>query len=397
MTKSESTMTTKLRFEYHKSIGDIPSEAWNKLAEGRGPFICHEFLYALEVAACANADTGWDPHHLTVWGVNAQGVETLLAAMPLYLKYHSYGEYVFDWSWADAYHHNGVQYYPKFLTAIPFTPSYGSRILVERSCDQAEIEKQVVEGVLSEARRLGVSSWHVLFPEQKISNTLALSGIHQRLGTQFHWFNRGYQNFDHFLEGFASRKRKNIRKERLRVAQEGIEFSRIEGADISDELWQQFFEFYLHTYQIRGQQGYLTQEFFMNLSQSMPNNLLLVVAHKKEKNIAAALSFRDDKKLYGRYWGCLEEYQFLHFETCYYQGIEYAIEKGLQSFDSGAQGEHKIQRGFEPITTYSNHWIEDHRFEVAIKNFLVDESSYSAEYRASAKQMLPFKKLEPES
>lgn len=384
-------MNMKLRFEYHKRIGDIPSDAWNKLAEGHGPFIGHEFLYALEEAACATADTGWDAHHLTVWGSDAQGIESLLAVMPLYLKYHSFGEYVFDWSWADAYHRNGVQYYPKFLTALPFTPSYGARILVDRRYDRLEMEKRVVAAVLSEAKKQGVSSWHVLFPEEDTSNALAQSCIHQRFGTQFHWFNRAYQSFEHFLEGFASRKRKNIKKERAQVVQEGIEFNRIEGADITDELWQQFYEFYQHTYKIRGQQGYLTRAFFSRLSETMPCNLVLVMAHKQGRNIAAALSFKDDKKLYGRYWGCLEEYQFLHFETCYYQGIEYAIEKGLQSFDSGAQGEHKIQRGFEPIVTYSNHWIEDHRFENAIKTFLQEESSYSEKYRDSAKQMLPFK------
>ncbi|MDX1491318.1 MAG: GNAT family N-acetyltransferase [Pseudohongiellaceae bacterium] len=380
-----------LRFAYCTSVSQIGAEAWNTLAEGAGPFLRYEFLSALEESACVSADTGWEPYHLAVWQDDGEGQERIAALMPLYKKHHSYGEYVFDWSWADAYHQSGLRYYPKLLTSIPFTPSYGTRVLVRESSQEQALLKAILIEVAAEAKRQGNSSWHILFPEKRVSDLLAREGAHQRQGTQFHWYNNSYESFDNFLESFTSRKRKNIKKERKSVSLSGISFDRLEGADITAEDWARFYHFYQRTYQVRGQQGYLNEAFFTRIGETMADSILLVVAKKDGQSIAAALSFKDDTRLYGRYWGCLEEYQFLHFETCYYQGIEYAIDKGLASFDSGAQGEHKIQRGFKPIITYSNHWIADPRFDAAIADYLLQERKHSGMYRESAEQLLPFK------
>lgn len=379
-------MAVPLEFQFHPRIADIPSATWNALIDNASPFLQHEFLLALESSGSVSAQTGWQPHHLLV----LRG-DKAVAALPLYIKGHSYGEYVFDWSWADAYRQNGQPYYPKLLSAVPYTPSYAKRLLIAADEDCDAIGKTMSRAVIEEARRLHMSSWHVLFPSAAQSELLAAQGAHQRIATQFHWFNRGYTSFEHYLETFNSRKRKNLRKERRVVLDANIHFERYTGTGISAQLWAVFYRFYQNTYHVRGQQAYLDLSFFTQLGETMPERLLLVIALHEGQPIAAALSLRDENKLYGRYWGCQQEYQFLHFETCYYQGIEYCIEHGLQSFDSGAQGEHKIQRGFEPITTYSNHWIADPRFDVAIANYLQEERDYIHQYRDQASALLPFK------
>ncbi|OGT74203.1 MAG: hypothetical protein A3H44_12945 [Gammaproteobacteria bacterium RIFCSPLOWO2_02_FULL_57_10] len=387
-------MAATFEYRFHPRIADIDPDIWNSLANNASPFLRYEFLSALERTQCVCADTGWQPYHLTV----SQG-DKIVAAMPLYIKSHSYGEYVFDWSWADAYRQHGRRYYPKLLTAIPFTPSHASRLLIAQGEDIGVITAAIAQRVIEEARHLGASSWHVLFPTPAESARLAQlplqdeshHKLHPRIATQFHWFNRGYTSFDHYLESFNSRKRKNLRKEREAVRADKIHFERFRGNAITDDLWRDFYRFYQNTYQVRGQQGYLSLDFFRQLGVTMPDNILMVVATRDGHRIAAALSLRDDTRLYGRYWGSLQESQFLHFETCYYQGIEYCIEHGLQSFDSGAQGEHKIQRGFEPIITHSNHWIADAQFDAAIGDFLVRERQYVVEYRDDTKKSLPFK------
>lgn len=383
-------MKTELEFRFHKAVAEISAKQWNVLAADRSPFLRHEFLNALETTGCANVDTGWQPWHLGVY--EKDSVENgLIAVVPLYLKSHSYGEYVFDWSWADAYRQHAMRYYPKLVTSVPFTPSSAARFLMSEETDQQALTIAIAEAVIAEATRIDASSWHVLFPTKIESDHLVDSKVRQRIATQFHWYNRDYTSFDHFLDAFNSRKRKNLRKEREAVRSQDIHFQRFEGHQITGTLWQEFYRFYQNTYQVRGQHGYLTSEFFQRIGEVMPDNILLVVATLHGRNIAAALSFKDIHKLYGRYWGCLEEYQFLHFETCYYQGIEYAIEHQLKSFDSGAQGEHKIQRGFEPIITYSNHWIADPRFDEAIGDFLAKEAEHVEGYRSEAETLLPFK------
>lgn len=379
----------KIRFL--SSIKEIDQIVWNHLASNDYPFLLYEFLLALEESQCASSQSGWQPHHAIVEIETDSKIE-VIAVMPLYLKTNSMGEYVFDWSWADAYEQHGVQYYPKFVTSIPFTPSTGTRICINPDFDQTGIINFLTEHILLEAGKLNVSSWHILFPEKKLSENLDQQGIQLRLGCQYQWHNQGFESFENFLEKFSSRKRKNIKKERQKILASAIEFELIEGADILSEHWQKFYLFYQSTYFVRGRPPYLNLDFFLQIGTSMPENLLLVMALKDGEYIAGALSFKGNDTLYGRYWGCSEEYQFLHFETCYYQGIEYCIKHGLKRFDSGAQGEHKIQRGFEPILTYSNHWIQHPQFNQAIARFLEEEHDHIKDYILRASEALPFKK-----
>lgn len=378
------------QLRFLNSIQEIDKAIWNTLVGEAYPFLKHQFLLALEDSQCTTAETGWQPHHVVVELTSSP--KQVVAVMPLYLKTNSMGEYVFDWSWADAYQQHGVQYYPKFVTAIPFTPSAGARICVNPEHDEKEILAFLSAQIPQQAQKLNVSSWHILFPEPALSEDLHHKGIKQRVGCQYQWFNHNFSDFEHFLEKFSSRKRKNIKKERTKILASGIEFKVIEGTDISLEQWQQFYSFYQSTYFIRGRQPYLNQDFFLRIGASMPDDLLLVMAYKNNTAIAAALSFKGKDTLYGRYWGCSEEYQFLHFETCYYQGLEYCIKHQFKRFDSGAQGEHKIQRGFEPILTYSNHWIRHTEFEQAIAHFLVEEEEHIKGYIEKARETLPFKK-----
>lgn len=392
------TKDEQYQVRFINSITDADAEQWTVVASVDSeehiqyPFIQYGFLRALETTGVTTRKTGWQPHHLTVY---SKGV--LVAFLPLYLKFHSYGEYVFDWSWAEAYERHGVEYYPKLLSCIPYTPSAGPRLCVKQGENEAEILSLVMENLLSYAEQLQVSSVHVLFPQQQLHKELESGGLSSRVGTQFHWFNRNpvnqkYDSFDEFLSTFASRKRKNVRKERKKVEQHNLTIKIHEGADIDDTLWEYFFHFYQRTYLKRsGHGGYLNQAFFKTVAKEMPQQLVMMVAYEDEKPIAAALNFKDGDTLYGRYWGCEKELDFLHFETCYYQGIEYCIQQGLSRFDPGAQGEHKISRGFTPIETWSNHWIAHPQFKVAIEDFLQQERVGSHQYIQQCRGLLPFK------
>ena len=381
-------MNAELQFLYLDSISEIAAKNWNALVNSAYPFMRHEFLQALETSGCTSAESGWKASHLLV--KNDSG--DLLALMPLYLKNHSMGEYVFDWSWADAYYRHGLNYYPKFLTAIPFTPSSGPRICIARGQDEKALLQVIMTDIQQRAASLGASSWHVLFPDKQHYEMLKDLGMQQRLGCQYQWFNKGYSSFDDFLQSFASRKRKNINKERRRIKDSAIEFECLEGREITTEHWQHFYRFYQNTYLVRGRSAYLNLPFFMEIGRLMPENLVLIMAKKEQRYIAGALSFKDEQTLYGRYWGCDQEWEFLHFETCYYQGLDYCIAQGLQRFDSGAQGEHKIQRGFEPVETYSNHWISHPEFSAAIEQFLEEEKQHLTQYQRLAEKHLPYKK-----
>ncbi len=376
-----------------ESIADIGVQEWNRLAGTENPFTRYEFLWALEKTGCTTDKTGWAPYHVAVY----QGPETdtsrkLVAIMPLYRKTNSYGEYVFDWSWASAYQNYGLNYYPKFVSAVPFTPSHGERLFVAESVTKSDLAELVFDGLKAQAMTIGASSWHILFPTEEENQLFEAAGIPARTACQFHWFNRGYDSFEDFLATLNSRKRKNIRRERQKVAERGTQFVNLSGAEITEEHWNTFYQFYQSTYMMRGMQGYLSQAFFAEIGRTMPEQLFMIAAMDGEKMIAAALFFRNSEKLFGRYWGSLRDYQFLHFETCYYQGQEYCIEHKLRSFDSGAQGEHKIQRGFEPITTHSNHWIANEGFAQAINNFLDEERSHIENYQNEAATLLPFRK-----
>ena len=384
----------KRHIDFVESIEEIGSEIWNNLAGTDNPFTRYEFLYSLEFSGCTTEETGWKPYHVLVTEGNTEieNCDRPIAVMPLYLKSNSWGEYVFDWSWAESYARHGINYYPKLVTSIPFTPSVGNRIMMQADIDQVTIAQLIYEAIRLKAETLGVSSWHVLFPKEEEHELLCSIGTQSRVATQFHWFNDGYANFSDFLASLNARKRKAIRKERKKIQDEGITFRQTGGADISEEQWSDFYLFYQTTYLSRGMQGYLDIEFFRQIGQIMPEQILLINATKDSRDVAAALFLKSKDSLFGRYWGSRVDQQFLHFETCYYQGQEYAIENRLNVFDSGAQGEHKIQRGFEPIYTYSNHWLANNDFSRAVKKFLREERLHIKEYKKQAAALLPYKK-----
>lgn len=317
--------------------------------------------------------------------------------MPLFIKSHSYGEYVFDWSWAEAYQRHGMNYYPKLVNACPFTPATGPRWAIHSSYSEDDVLAFMSQTIIQEANNINASSCHSLFSSAEKSALLTQHTWQQRIGYQYHWFNRDYNNFDDFLSTMTSRKRKNIKKEREKVIQQNIIIDVKSGAEIKAQDWHDFHIFYQLTYiKLSGHAGYLSAEFFPLLAQTMCDNVVMVQASvinedKQKDTVAAALYFKDNHTLYGRYWGCRENFDSLHFEVCYYQGIEYAIKHKLQRVDPGAQGEHKIQRGFTPIKTYSNHWIAHDEFSHAIQEFLQVEEKEVEAYIKKASELLPFK------
>jgi predicted N-acyltransferase len=380
---------TELPPEIHigLSMQDIDAQQWDDMVAGQSPFLTHAFLLALEQSSSVQADTGWQPCHVVVPASSGK----LLAAMPLYIKQHSYGEYVFDWGWADAYQRYGQSYYPKLLTAIPFTPSQSPRILTSDGESAQHWLPLIKQAVLQYADQIEASSWHVLFPDGHSAEALQQAGMIRREACQFHWRNKGYKSFDDFLATFSSRKRKSLRKERADVRAQGIHFQCLEGGMIADEVWDIFYRYYQNTYQIRGQHGYLTRDFFRRIDKAMPEHLFLVMAMHDDKYVAGALFFKGADTLFGRYWGAEQDYDKLHFEACYYQGIEYCIAHEISLFDAGAQGEHKLRRGFEPVTTISYHWIKDAAFRHAIADFCAQEIEHVRGYKSAAVQQLPFR------
>jgi uncharacterized protein len=378
---------TDLSIRFIKGLDQITASSWNSVCPLDYPWVRYEFLSALEVSKSVCIETGWQPQHLIV-----EENHRLIAAMPLYLKTHSYGEYVFDWAWADAYRRHGVDYYPKLVCSIPFTPCAGARLLLLDPNRQSELLPLIIAAIKQQVLLINASGFHCLFLDENVSNLLSSDSLIQRIGCQFHWFNRGYEHWNDFIAQMTSRKRKNINKERASVKAQGIHFLVQEGTDTSLSEWQLFYQFYSDTYVKRsGHKGYLTKAFFELLGRDFSQATLLVFAKHQDRIIAAALYVKDAKTLYGRYWGCAEEYDFLHFETCYYQGIEYAIKNKLQRFDGGAQGEHKIQRGFEPTVTYSNHWLVHQDFGRAIEDFIKQETLGVRNYCKDAQEYLPFK------
>jgi len=368
------------------SLAQVDFVLWNNLAGDAYPFLRHEFLLALEQSGAVSEQTGWLPNHLLV-----VDDDELLAVMPLYLKQHSRGEYIFDNQWAQAYRQYGLAYYPKWLTSIPFTPCQGARFCIKEHIDGREIFQLMLNAVKDLSEQNGMSSWHCLFPDAGQLELLRSQGLNIREDVQFHWFNKGYHDFDDFLQTLKAGKRKMIKRERQRVSEQGVELRRVAGRDVSTLQWEIFFRFYAMTYLKKGSQPYLNPAFFQQLAAQMGERIVLVFAVKEDQYVGAALSFIGNDTLYGRYWGCCEEYNALHFEACYYQGIDYCIEHGLKRFDSGAQGEHKIARGFEPVTTYSAHWIKDVRFADAVAQFLAGERKAVQSYKADAATCLPFK------
>ena len=377
-----------MKIHFIESIKNIDETTWNNLVDSDYPFMQHSFLLSLEESKCVGEGTGWYTFHLVV-----KEEEDVIALMPMYIKTDSHGEFIFDWSWADAFYRNGLDYYPKLVSAIPFTPASGPRLCVLDESKRTHITSLIKEGLEEISIELGISSAHILLPEKKELTSYVDSGFSMRTSYSFHWFNNNYSDFDDFLKELTSRQRKNLRKERSKIFDQNIHMERIPGEDITEELWDSFFKFYQITYLKRGMQAYLNLDFFHKISERLPESLLLVIAKeaKTKGHLAGALNFCDSKNLYGRYWGCLEEYDSLHFESCYYQGIEHCIEMKLNKFDPGVQGEHKIKRGFLPVETFSSHWIKDDRFKKAIDDFLIREREHILEYNERCKSLLPFK------
>lgn len=363
------------------SITDINPDAWNKLT-GTQPFLRHEFFLSLETSGCLNEGSGWSTYFLTLYEK-----DVLSAALPLYIKYHSYGEYVFDWAWADSYARRGLAYYPKLLSAVPFTPVTGKRLLGS----DPEHRAALMRHALNLARELGLSSFHCLFPAKNEAEEMQIQGMQIRSGVQFHWYNRGYASFTDFLEGLLREKRKKIRQERRQITDAGLTFQRLTGNEIKPADWQLFFNCYLKTYRSHHSSPYLNLKFFEQLGAVMGENILLVIALQQGVPIAAALNLFDEKRLYGRYWGALTPVPQLHFETCYYQAIEFCIERGLDVFEAGAQGEHKLARGFVPMETWSAHWLARADFSNAVKEFLSREAQLNRHYVAQLGAHSPYK------
>jgi predicted N-acyltransferase len=368
------------------TVAALDSRAWNALLENRYPFLRHEFLLALEQSGSVGGQTGWRPQHLVV----EDAADGLVAAMPLYLKSHSYGEYVFDWSWAEAYQCNGLSYYPKALIAVPFTPATGPRLLGRwRDPGVAALLAQGLSALMGNRR---ITGWHCLFPEDTEDAFWCGQGGQKRLGCQYHWFNEGYADIEAFLAGFTSKRRKTLRRERSKVAEQGVRLQRLTGEAITPDVWELFWQFYRATYLKRsGHEGYLTPEFFTAIHASLRDQMLLVMAWQDDQPVAAALNFFSDDTLYGRYWGALRDIECLHFEACYYQGIEFAIERGLVRFDPGAQGEHKIPRGFRPVLTHSWHRLAHPAFHAAVGDFLTRETPAILAWQKEAANSLPFR------
>jgi uncharacterized protein len=375
-----------------ESIAQIDAHSWNVLAGTAQPFLRHEFFAALEQSGCAAPRTGWVPRHLVIDDANG----TPVAAMPLFRKAHSRGEFVFDFSWAGAYAQHGLNYYPKLLTAVPFTPVCGSRLLIRATADVKNLTKAVLRAAMDYAREQQLSSWHVLFPNDEIAASLDHAGLILRRDCQFHWNNRGYESFEAFLATFTAEKRKKVKRERRRVAEAGIEFDTLHGGEMNASLWKIVYGFYEDTFHRHGHEPYLNLGFFKQISAAMPNQLMLKVARIGSQPIAAAIFFVGKEALYGRYWGAGGNYHSLHFEACYYQGIDYCIEKKLQRFEPGTQGEHKVPRGFVPTLTHSAHWISDPRFAAAIRDFARREARGVDHYAAAVNEHVPYHRVPDE-
>ena len=358
-----------------ESLARVDRDEWNALA-GEQPFLRHEFLSALLASGCASAATGWRPQFLLYRRSGA-----LAGAMPLFAKTHSYGEYVFDWAWADAHERNGVEYYPKLLCAVPFTPVRGKRLLGKK--------EPLIAAALDMAK--GYSSLHVLFAPHEEANLLESKGLLLRRTVQFHWRNDGYRDFDDFLSRLSHARRKNIRQERRRVREAGVTLRVLEGAQIERAHWEFFVRCYRRTYAAHGSSPYLNLDFFLRIGAALPHSLAMVIAERAGRPIASSLFLRDEKTLYGRYWGALEYVPLLHFDCCYYQAIEYAIAKKIETFEGGAQGEHKIFRGLLPVETLSAHWLAHPRFARAIAQFLDREGAGIARYVNELEEHSPFK------
>ena len=371
------------------SYSEIDRDDWNGLLgdlSSACPMMRWEFLSGLEETGCTRADTGWQPIPLTL--KDSRGA--LVGATPLYLKDHSYGEYVFDWAWADAYERAGFDYFPKLLVAIPFSPIPGARLLTQ----SPEARSTLIEALQSQVQSAGLSSAHILFPNEADLSKLKASGWLIRESVQFHWQNLGFHTFDDYLGSLTQPKRKKVKAERRKVRDAGVSTRVLSGEEITTEAWEFFYECYARTYREHRSTPYLNLEFFLHLAKTMPQALVLCLAHRQDHPIAASLLLRSGEVLYGRYWGAVERVDSLHFELAYYTPIEWAIGQGIQRFEGGAQGEHKLARGFTPVKTYSAHWLAQPQFKDAVARFLERESAGIEAYVNELEERSPIRRLE---
>ena len=386
--------TTDLKIRVLPSIGNVPPEQWDKCARIDGfsdnPFLRHAFFSILEDSGSTNAKTGWHPQHIVI--ENASG--DTLACAPLFLKNHSYGEYVFDWGWAEAYQRAGGHYYPKLQCAVPFTPVTGPRLLVHSALDnnlKADLQTGLLNGMVELAQHHKVSSLHVTFLTKDEYEVMGNAGFLERIGEQYHWRNKGYESFDNFLGELSSRKRKSIRKEREKANSCGVKIHILHGNDIKTRHWDSFYQFYMNTSERKWGQAYLTRDFFDLLSERMSDAVVLIMGEEDNRLVCGALNLQGGNTLFGRNWGTAVNYPMLHFEVCYYRAIDYAIEHKLEWVEAGAQGQHKIQRGYMPKPTYSAHWIADSGFRGAVADFLDRERPAIANEIKFQTKLGPFK------
>jgi predicted N-acyltransferase len=375
-----------VRIETVTTLASLDAREWNAVAGTSNPFVSHEFLSALERTGCVGARAGWEPHFILLR--DAAGIA---AAAPAWLKNQSYGEFVFDFSWAQAYARHGLAYYPKLVIAAPFTPATGPRLLVRPDLDRASVVPRLIAAVESCADAMELATTHVLFPPAEDRQALAAAGWLLRRDCQFHWSNRGYSSFEDFLAGFTADKRKKARRERRRVAESGIRFETRLGSDISESELNHAWALHRGTFLRHGNEPYLSRAFFAEAARTMGASLMFKLACHGDDIVAAAIFFIGADTLYGRYWGSQDEFHSLHFETCYHQGVEFCIERGLASFEPGTQGEHKVSRGFEPTLTWSAHRIADPRFRAAIADYLQREGASVDDYAAAVRDHVPFR------
>ncbi len=380
-------MTQHYNVQIQSSILDIPIDQWQQLDIKGNPFVSYFFLAALEKNDCLET-WGWQPRFITLLDKN----QKLVAALPMYLKDNSYGEFVFDWAWADAYSRQGLKYYPKLVVAVPYTPATGPRLLTHQQHDPEKLRTGLIEAALAYAKSIQVSSLHYLFTTEAETNQLEQTGLLRRSGCQFHWQNNHYSSFDDFLATLSSKKRKQIRKERRDVLAADLEIELLHGKDTTSQHWAVFHQFYVSTFRRKSGYATLTKAFFEDLAQSMPDQVILVLAKHNGEYVAGTFNLLGVDTLYGRHWGCSQTFSGLHFELCYYQLIAYCIEHGIKRFEAGAQGEHKLSRGFLPTTTWSAHWLAHPEFSKVIAEFLQHEQKGIQDYIDVLGEHSPFKK-----
>jgi len=378
----------KMQIERCTSYTQIDTATWNHLAGYDSPFLRHEYLLALETSGSACAATGWQPLPILVRDVSGR----VIGGIPLWLKSHSFGELVYDFAWAQAYQRAGLAYYPKLIAAIPFSPVTGRRLLIDPEADRAVVVTQLIAAARDLADDTQASSLHWLFPDEEDRGALESMGYLHRTGVQFHWLNRGYRHFDDFLAGFSADKRKKLKRERRYVAEAGISTEILAGSQLNAGLWNAFYDFYTGNILRHGGIIHLTRDFFLQLGTLMPEAVVLVVAKRGSEIVGAAFNLRSHDAMYGRYWGGIPGIHSLHFETCYHAPIEYCIASGLQRFEGGAGGEHKLARGFQPVTTNSLHWLRHPQFSNAVADFLQRERHGMEHYVDELNEHLPFRR-----